>query len=102
MSIGSVTAKELAKMGANLEIRETSRRLFIHRHTLSYRLKRIQDISGLDPLHDEDRFQLQLGLRVAPLLQKVPMRLGEKKNASKKQAKNESAFSIQDTIIEKE
>ena len=87
---------------ANLEIRETSRRLFIHRHTLSYRLKRIQDISGLDPLHDEDRFQLQLGLRIAPLLQKVPMRLSEKKNASNKKAKNESAFSGQDSITEKE
>ena len=87
---------------ANLEIRETSRRLFIHRHTLSYRLKRIEDISGLDPLNDEDRFQLQLGLRVAPLLQKVPMRLGDKKSALKKRVKNESDFSELDTTIEKE
>lgn len=77
---------------ANLEIRETSRRLFIHRHTLSYRLKRIYDISGLDPLDDEDRFQLQLGLRVAPLLQRVPIRLNKKKSEVKKRAKNKASF----------
>lgn len=53
---------------ANLEIRETARRLFIHRHTLSYRLKRIQQICGLSPLEYWGRVQLEIGLLLLPLV----------------------------------
>ena len=53
---------------ANLELRETARRLFIHRHTLSYRLKRIEQICGLSPLEYWGRVQLEIGILLLPLI----------------------------------
>lgn len=41
---------------------ETSSQLEIHRHTLSYRLKKIKDISGLDPSNFQDAVVLYLAL----------------------------------------
>lgn len=55
---------------ANLEIRETARRLFIHRHTLSYRLKRIEEISHLSPLVYWERIQLEVAILLLPLFEK--------------------------------
>ncbi len=54
----------------NTGLKETAAELFIHRHTLKYRLGRIREISGLDPENSQDQFQLQLGLIVARLLAK--------------------------------
>lgn len=48
--------------------KEAAERLFCHRHTLTYRLNRIQEITKLDPEDAQTRFQLQLGLVVARLL----------------------------------
>jgi len=55
----------------NNGLKETAAELFIHRHTLKYRLGRIREISGLDPENSRDQFQLQLGLIVARLLAKI-------------------------------
>jgi len=43
--------------------------LFIHRHTLRYRLNRIKEITGLDPQNHQDAFQLQLGMIIAQSLE---------------------------------
>jgi purine catabolism regulator len=55
----------------NNGLKETATDLFVHRHTLKYRLRRIHEISKLDPENARDQFQLQLGLIVARLLSKV-------------------------------
>jgi purine catabolism regulator len=55
----------------NNGLKETAAALFIHRHTLKYRLHRICEISRLDPENTRDQFQLQLGLIVARLLARV-------------------------------
>ncbi len=55
----------------NNNLKETAAALFIHRHTLKYRLQRIREISRLDPENTRDQFQLQLGLVVARLLSRV-------------------------------
>jgi DNA-binding PucR family transcriptional regulator len=50
----------------------TARAIFAHRHTVAYRLERIQQLTGLDPTASEDRERLSLGLKayriVAPSL----------------------------------
>ena len=55
----------------NNGLKETADALFIHRHTLKYRLQRIREISGFDPENSRDLFQLQLGLVLARLLAKI-------------------------------
>ena len=55
----------------NHGLKETADTLFIHRHTLKYRLQRIREISGLDPENSRDLFQLQLGLILARLMAKI-------------------------------
>ena len=46
--------------------------LFVHRHTITYRLERVRELTGLDPAQSEDRERLGLGLKayriVAPRL----------------------------------
>ena len=43
-----------------------------HRHTVAYRLERVRELSGLDPLRSEDRERLGLWLKayriIAPSL----------------------------------
>jgi sugar diacid utilization regulator len=34
-----------------------------HRHTVAYRLERVKELSGLDPMQTEDRERLGLGLK---------------------------------------
>ena len=50
----------------------TARRIYAHRHTVAYRLQRVQDLTGLDPLVTDDRERLSLALKayriVAPTL----------------------------------
>jgi purine catabolism regulator len=55
----------------NNGLKETAKDLFVHRHTLKYRLRRIQEIAKLDPENALDQFQLQLGLIAARLLSKL-------------------------------
>ncbi len=41
----------------------TAAAIFVHRHTVAYRLERVKELSGLDPLQSEDRERLGLGLK---------------------------------------
>lgn len=55
-------------LNCNGNSQETSTSLFVHRHTLRYRLQRIKEITGLDPLASEDRLKLQIALMLAKVL----------------------------------
>jgi sugar diacid utilization regulator len=50
----------------------TAGAIHAHRHTVGYRLERVRDLTGLDPLKSEDRERLGLGLKayriIAPSL----------------------------------
>jgi sugar diacid utilization regulator len=50
----------------------TARAIYAHRHTVAYRLQRMKELTGLDPMISEDRERLSLGLKayriVAPTL----------------------------------
>ena len=50
----------------------TARSIYAHRHTVAYRLQRVKELTGLDPMISEDRERLSLGLKayriVAPTL----------------------------------
>ena len=56
----------------NCNMNATAASIYAHRHTVSYRLERIRELSGLDPLTSEDRERLGLGLKayriIAPTL----------------------------------
>jgi purine catabolism regulator len=47
---------------------QTAERLFLHRNSLLYRLERIAEITGLDLDDADDRFSLQLALKMRPFL----------------------------------
>ncbi|MCI8372416.1 MAG: PucR family transcriptional regulator [Lachnospiraceae bacterium] len=49
----------------NLNVSETARQLYLHRNTLTYRLERIQKVTGLDIRSFEDAMTLKLALMVA-------------------------------------
>ena len=40
--------------------------LFVHRHTIAYRLERVKELTGLDPALSEDRERLGLGPEGVP------------------------------------
>jgi sugar diacid utilization regulator len=46
----------------------TAAAIFVHRHTVAYRLDRVKELSGLDPLRSEDRERLGLGLKAGRLI----------------------------------
>lgn len=46
----------------------TAEKMYLHRNTVNYHLKRIQKITGLDPLNLEDKLKLYLGFYVRNLL----------------------------------
>ncbi|MBA3301713.1 MAG: helix-turn-helix domain-containing protein, partial [Thermoleophilaceae bacterium] len=56
----------------NCNMNATAGAIHAHRHTVSYRLERIRDLTGLDPFTSEDRERLGLGLKayriIAPQL----------------------------------
>lgn len=53
-----------AYFAANQRHAETAAHLKIHRHTLSYRLKKIRDLTGLDPSEFQDAVVLHLALAI--------------------------------------
>jgi sugar diacid utilization regulator len=57
-----------AYLEANCNMNATAAAIFAHRHTIAYRLERIRELTGLDPLICEDRERLGLGLKVHRLL----------------------------------
>jgi sugar diacid utilization regulator len=52
----------------NCHMSATAAAVFAHRHTIAYRLERIRDLTGLDPMLCEDRERLGLSLKVHRLI----------------------------------
>jgi PucR C-terminal helix-turn-helix domain/GGDEF-like domain len=52
-----------AYLCANCNMNATASTIYAHRHTVSYRLERIRELTGLDPTLSEDRERLGLGLK---------------------------------------
>ena len=48
----------------NLNIAKTANNIFAHRNTLIYRLRRIKEITGLDPRNFDDAIQLRIALKM--------------------------------------
>jgi PucR family transcriptional regulator, purine catabolism regulatory protein len=61
-----------AYLDANCNMNATAQSIHAHRHTVGYRLDRVRELTGLDPLRSEDRERLGLGLKayriIAPSL----------------------------------
>jgi DNA-binding PucR family transcriptional regulator len=61
-----------AYLDRNCNMNATAAAIYAHRHTVAYRLERVKDLSGLDPMQSEDRERLGLGLKayriIAPRL----------------------------------
>jgi len=55
-------------LASDCNMNATARAIFAHRHTIAYRLERIRELTGLDPLICDDRERLGLGLQVHRLL----------------------------------
>jgi DNA-binding PucR family transcriptional regulator len=52
-----------AYLGNNCNMNATAQSIHAHRHTVGYRLDRVRELTGLDPLRSEDRERLGLGLK---------------------------------------
>ncbi len=59
----------------NLNVSETSRKLFVHRNTLVYRLEKIKKITGLDLREFEDAIVFKVALMVKKYLSSNPVKL---------------------------
>jgi sugar diacid utilization regulator len=57
-----------AYLDANCNMNATASAIFAHRHTIAYRLDRIRELTGLDPMLSEDRERLGLSLKVHRLI----------------------------------
>jgi len=63
-----------AYLDQNCNMNATAATIYAHRHTVAYRLDRVKELTGLDPMLSEDRERLGLGLKayriIAPRLPK--------------------------------
>jgi len=50
-------------------LKKAADRLFLHRHSLRYRLRRIEEIGGVNLSDPDDRFELRLGLAIMDALE---------------------------------
>ena len=61
-----------AYLDQNCNMNATAAAIYAHRHTVAYRLDRVKELAGLDPMQSEDRERLGLGLKayriIAPRL----------------------------------
>ena len=61
-----------AYLDRNCNMNATAAAIYAHRHTVAYRLERVKELTGLDPMQTEDRERLGLGLKayriIAPRL----------------------------------
>jgi sugar diacid utilization regulator len=53
-----------AYLEANCNMSATAAAIFAHRHTVAYRLERVHELTGLDPVVSEDRERLALGIKI--------------------------------------
>jgi PucR family transcriptional regulator, purine catabolism regulatory protein len=58
-----------AYLAENCSMNATARTIHAHRHTVSYRLERVKELTGLDPYTSEDRERLGLGLKAYRIIQ---------------------------------
>ena len=58
----------------NLNVSETSRKLFVHRNTLVYRLEKIKRITGLDLREFDHAIIFKIALMVNKYLQSNPVK----------------------------
>lgn len=56
----------------NLNVSETSRKLFVHRNTLVYRLEKIKKLTGLDLREFEDAIVFKVALMVKKIFVRQP------------------------------
>ena len=60
-------------LSENCNMNATAAAIHAHRHTVSYRLERVKELSGLDPFTSEDRERLGLGLKAYRIIEpKLP------------------------------
>lgn len=59
----------------NLNVSETSRKLFVHRNTLVYRLDKIKKLTGLDLREFDDAIIFKVAMMVNKYLSSQPTRL---------------------------
>lgn len=50
-------------------LRRTAEEMFMHKNSIMYRIKKIEEITGLDLHNAEDRFNLQLGLKLDRIIE---------------------------------
>jgi len=50
-------------MANNCNVKATAHAIHAHRHTVSYRLDRVRELTSLDAARSEDRERLSLGLK---------------------------------------
>ena len=58
----------------NLNVSETSRKLFVHRNTLVYRLEKIKKLTGLDLREFDDAIVFKVALMVKKYLDAKPVK----------------------------
>ena len=58
----------------NLNVSETSRKLFVHRNTLVYRLEKIKKLTGLDLREFDDAIVFKVALMVKKYLEANPVK----------------------------
>ena len=59
----------------NLNVSETSRKLFVHRNTLVYRLDKIKKLTGLDLREFDDAIIFKVAMMVNKYLTSEPTRI---------------------------
>jgi PucR C-terminal helix-turn-helix domain/GGDEF-like domain len=57
-----------AYLDKNCNMNATAHAIYAHRHTVSYRLERVRELTGLDPFTSRDRERLGLGLKAHRLI----------------------------------
>ena len=60
-----------AYLDNNCNMNATAQAIHAHRHTVGYRLERVKELTGLDPLTSEDRERLGLGLKAYRIIAPV-------------------------------
>jgi DNA-binding PucR family transcriptional regulator len=69
---GRLLATLRAWLAAGMSTPETARTMFVHVNTVNYRLRRIGELTGLQPSRPADLIQLQLALTVAEISGSIP------------------------------
>jgi len=61
-----------AYLEANCDMSAAAAAIFAHRHTVAYRLERVHELTGLDPIRSEDRERLALGIKIHRIIAPHP------------------------------